>query len=63
MVVDLSEESKWGMRNVYDPQCLFDVMDTYAALGRHIQIWRGQTPKNPIKQVFLRRPLALCGGI
>ena len=25
-------------------------------------VW-GQTPKNPIKQVFLRRPLALCGGI
>lgn len=22
----------------YDPQCLFDVMDTYSALGRPIQI-------------------------
>ena len=25
-------------RQFYDPQCLFDVMDTYAALGRPIQI-------------------------
>lgn len=33
-----AENATAATRHFYDPQCLFDVMDTYAALGRPIQI-------------------------
>ena len=33
-----AEDATAATRQFYDPQCLFDVMDTYAALGRPIQI-------------------------
>lgn len=33
-----SDKSVSATRQFYDPQCLFDVMDTYSALGRPIQI-------------------------